>query len=34
MSVLSLMRSVGTPLGFSLEEQPWVSSTDLAHRER
>jgi len=27
MSVLSLMRSVGTPLGFSLEEQPWVSST-------
>jgi choloylglycine hydrolase len=21
------MRSVGTPLGFSLEEQPWVSST-------
>jgi len=27
MSVLSLMRSVGTPLGFSLQEQPWVSST-------
>jgi penicillin V acylase-like amidase (Ntn superfamily) len=27
MSVLSLMRSVGTPLGFSLAEQPWVSST-------
>jgi choloylglycine hydrolase len=27
MSVLSLMRSVGTPLGFSLEDQPWVSST-------
>ena len=27
MTVLSLMRSVGTPLGFSLEEQPWVSST-------
>lgn len=27
MSVLSLMRSIGTPLGFSLEEQPWVSST-------
>ena len=27
MSVLSLMRSVGTPLGYSLEEQPWVSST-------
>lgn len=27
MSVLSLMRSVGTPLGFSLEEQPWVCST-------
>ena len=27
MAVLSLMRSVGTPLGFSLEEQPWVSST-------
>ncbi len=38
MSVLSLMRSVGTPLGFSLEEQPWVSSTiwrtvsDSTHR--
>lgn len=27
MAVLSLMRSVGTPLGFSLEDQPWVSST-------
>ena len=27
MAVLSLMRSIGTPLGFSLEEQPWVSST-------
>jgi len=27
MAVLSLMRSVGTPLGFSLDEQPWVSST-------
>lgn len=27
MSVLSLMRSVGTPLGFSLDDQPWVSST-------
>lgn len=27
MSVLSLMRSVGTPLGFSLEDRPWVSST-------
>lgn len=27
MAVLSLMRSVGTPLGFSNEEQPWVSST-------
>jgi penicillin V acylase-like amidase (Ntn superfamily) len=38
MSVLSLMRSVGTPLGISLEEQPWVSSTiwrtvsDSTHR--
>jgi penicillin V acylase-like amidase (Ntn superfamily) len=38
MMVLSLMRSVGTPLGFSLEEQPWVSSTiwrtvsDSTHR--
>ncbi len=38
MSVLSLMRSVGTPLGFSLDEQPWVSSTiwrtvsDSTHR--
>jgi penicillin V acylase-like amidase (Ntn superfamily) len=27
MAVLSLMRSIGTPLGFSLAEQPWVSST-------
>ena len=27
MSVLSLMRSVGTPLGFSLDDMPWVSST-------
>jgi len=27
MAVLSLMRSVGTPLGFADEEQPWVSST-------
>jgi choloylglycine hydrolase len=27
MAVLSLMRSVGTPLGFSLDDQPWVSST-------
>jgi choloylglycine hydrolase len=27
MAVLSLMRSVGTPLGFANEEQPWVSST-------
>ena len=27
MSVLSLRRSVGTPLGFSLDDQPWVSST-------
>ena len=27
MAVLSLMRSIGTPLGFSNEEQPWVSST-------
>ena len=27
MCVLSLMRSIGTPLGFSLEDQPWVSST-------
>lgn len=38
MAVLSLMRSVGTPLGFSNEEQPWVSSTvwrtvsDSTHR--
>ena len=31
MSVLSLMRSVGTPLGFTLEEQPWVSSTIPPH---
>jgi choloylglycine hydrolase len=27
MSVLSVMRSVGTPLGYSLDDQPWVSST-------
>ena len=27
MSVLSLVRSVGTPLGFANEDQPWVSST-------
>jgi penicillin V acylase-like amidase (Ntn superfamily) len=27
MAVLSLIRSVGTPLGFADEEQPWVSST-------
>ncbi len=27
MAVLSLMRSIGTPLGFSLEDMPWVSST-------
>jgi penicillin V acylase-like amidase (Ntn superfamily) len=27
MSVLSVMRSVGTPLGYSLNDQPWVSST-------
>jgi penicillin V acylase-like amidase (Ntn superfamily) len=27
MAVLSLMRSIGTPLGFSLADQPWVSST-------
>jgi penicillin V acylase-like amidase (Ntn superfamily) len=27
MAVLSLMRSVGTPLGFANEDQPWVSST-------
>jgi choloylglycine hydrolase len=27
MAVLSLMRSVGTPLGFSLDDMPWVSST-------
>ncbi len=27
MEVLSLMRSIGTPLGFSLADQPWVSST-------
>lgn len=27
MAVLSLMRSVGTPLGFADEEQPWVSAT-------
>jgi len=27
MSVLSVMRSVGTPLGIDIENQPWVSST-------
>ena len=27
MSVFSVMRSVGTPLGYSLDDQPWVSST-------
>ena len=27
MSVLSVMRSIGTPLGYSLDDQPWVSST-------
>jgi choloylglycine hydrolase len=27
MAVLSLMRSMGTPLGFSLDDMPWVSST-------
>jgi penicillin V acylase-like amidase (Ntn superfamily) len=27
MSVLSVMRSVGTPLGVDIENQPWVSST-------
>ena len=27
MSVLSVMRSVGTPLGYSLDDEPWVSST-------
>jgi choloylglycine hydrolase len=27
MAVLSLVRSVGTPLGFANEDQPWVSST-------
>jgi choloylglycine hydrolase len=27
MSVLSVMRSVGTPLGIDFEDQPWVSST-------
>ena len=27
MSVLSVMRSVGTPLGINIENQPWVSST-------
>jgi penicillin V acylase-like amidase (Ntn superfamily) len=27
MSVLSVMRSVGTPLGITLENEPWVSST-------
>ncbi|MCY2967696.1 MAG: linear amide C-N hydrolase [Planctomycetota bacterium] len=27
MSVLSVMRSVGTPLGININDQPWVSST-------
>ncbi len=27
MATLSLMRSIGTPLGFSLDDMPWVSST-------
>jgi len=27
MSVLSVMRSVGTPLGIDIKNQPWVSST-------
>ncbi|MFN0055202.1 MAG: linear amide C-N hydrolase [Planctomycetales bacterium] len=27
MSVLSVMRSVGTPLGIDIDDQPWVSST-------
>ncbi len=27
MSVLSVMRSVGTPLGVDIDNQPWVSST-------
>ena len=27
MSVLSVMRSVGTPLGINIDDQPWVSST-------
>ncbi len=27
MSVLSVVRSVGTPLGIDIENQPWVSST-------
>jgi choloylglycine hydrolase len=27
MSVLSVMRSVRTPMGYSLDDQPWVSST-------
>ena len=27
MSVLSVMRSVGTPLGIDVDNQPWVSST-------
>ena len=27
MSVLSVMRSVGTPLGINVDNQPWVSST-------
>lgn len=34
MAVLSLMRSVGTPLGFSNEEQPWGLVDRLANRER
>jgi penicillin V acylase-like amidase (Ntn superfamily) len=38
MSVLSVMRSVGTPLGIDVDNQPWVSSTvwrtvsDSTHR--
>ena len=38
MAVLSLVRSVGTPLGLTQEDQPWVSSTiwrtisDSTHR--
>ena len=27
MSVLSVMRSIGTPLGIDMADQPWVSST-------